>query len=183
VRLRTATPTARLHRDRHSNNAGANRWSRTEQLFKNGTVAKGQSRLLSAPTSLFSIVSREASFGQAHAFTSGMKTESQTTNLQAEYGLRWIIAALLILFAIAPAHAAERRSSNANLNITVMVMPIVQAQAIADRSKKAADTALVTYSLQSVAVKQTREVRSISIETKAHRGTVVVLETATTVAD
>ena len=112
-----------------------------------------------------------------------MKTESQTTNLQAEYGLRWIIAALLILFAIAPAHAAERRSSNANLNITVMVMPIVQAQAIADRSKKAADTALVTYSLQSVAVKQTREVRSISIETKAHRDTVAVLETATTVAD
>jgi hypothetical protein len=112
-----------------------------------------------------------------------MKTQLQTSKFQAEYGIRWMLAALLILGAMGSAHAADRKSCNATLHISVTVMPIVQAQALAQSTKEEANTSSVAYRLQPVAVRQTREVRNISIETKAHRDAIAVLQTVTTVAD
>jgi hypothetical protein len=112
-----------------------------------------------------------------------MNTHSQTSKSQAEYGIRWIVAALLLLGAIGSAHAADRKSCNATLHISVTVMPIVQAQALAQSTEEAANNSSVAYRLQPVAVRQTREVRNISIETKAHTDAIIVLQTVTTVAD
>ncbi|HWH57053.1 MAG TPA: hypothetical protein VN682_05435 [Terriglobales bacterium] len=111
-----------------------------------------------------------------------MKANSQNSKLQADCGLRWIIAALLIFCAMGSAHAADRKSCTATLHISVTVMPIVQAQALAQNNERAADTASVAYRLQPVVLKPTREVRSLAIATKG-QASVAVLETVTTVAD
>lgn len=112
-----------------------------------------------------------------------MNTSSQTSNLRAECGLRWIVAALLILGALGSAHAEDKISHNANLHIAVTVMPIVQAQAMVQNTEKPANAASVAYRLQPVVARQTREIRSMSNATETQKPSAAVLETLTTLAD
>ena len=112
-----------------------------------------------------------------------MKTQSQTSNRQVEFGVRWIVAALLILCAMSSAHAEDRRSANANLHISVTVVPILQAQAMMHSNQTTAEDHSVTYHLQPVVVRQTREIRSMSTETRAQNRSAAILETVTTIAE
>jgi hypothetical protein len=113
---------------------------------------------------------------------SGMKTRSQTSNLQVQWSLRWTIAALLILCAMGSAHA-QNRSGRANLRINVIVMPIVQAQAMVQGTRTTTLSSPVIYNLLPVALKQTREIRNPLLSTGIVGKPNVVLETVTTIAD
>lgn len=113
-----------------------------------------------------------------------MIANCKTSKLETNCGLRWIIAALLIFCSMGSAHAANRRSCSAELHISVRIMPIVQAQALAQPSERIADQASVSYRLQTVVLRPTRELRSINIATTSNaQPSVAVLETTTTVAD
>ena len=110
-----------------------------------------------------------------------MKT-FETSTLQIEYGIRWMVAALLIFAAMGSAHAAERKSANATLTINVTIMPIVQAQTLLGNNEKPVNATNVAYSLQPAVVKQSHEVRTMPVNAKVQTS-VAVLDTATYIAD
>ena len=112
-----------------------------------------------------------------------MSLRSQTSNRQLECGLRWTIAALLILGAIGSAHAQDKTSAQASLHISVTVMPVLQAEALAQSTRAAVEARSVAFNLQHVVLKQSREVRDKSSAVRIVGNPNAILETVTTVVE
>ena len=112
-----------------------------------------------------------------------MNNTLPTSNLQSEFGLRWLIAALLLLCAVGSAQAQNRASATAQLHINVVVVPFVQAQQMALNAHRFADASPVTYHLQPIALRQKREIRDPQSTKKLVGKTSAVLETITTVTE
>jgi hypothetical protein len=133
---------------------------------------------------VFSMTCVEIQIGQYPAITSGMNTASQTSNMQVQFGLRWTIAALLILLALGSAHAQQRNTATAQLHIRVTVMPMLQAMQSAQTAAQVAEpSAGVAYHLRPVRLQQNFEVRDKLATTRLVGSPSAVLETITTVAE
>ena len=113
-----------------------------------------------------------------------MNTASQTLSLQNQFSLRWIVAALLILLAVGSSHAQDRRSATAQLHISVIVVPILQAQQSVQAVQRGTGVrAAVSYQLQPVVLKETREIRDKLTTSRLVGKESAVLETVTSVVE
>ena len=113
-----------------------------------------------------------------------MNSTSQSLSVQKQFGFRWMIAALLILLAVGSSHAQYRRSATAQLRISVIVVPILQAQqSVQAMQRNAEGTAAVSYHLQPIVLKQTREMRDKSTTDRLVGKGSAVLETVTSVLE
>lgn len=113
-----------------------------------------------------------------------MNSASQTLSVQKQFSLRWLVAALLILLAVGSSHAQDRRSATAQLHISVIVVPILQAQQSVQTVQGSIERpAPVSYHLQPVALKETREIRDKSATTRLVGKDSTVLETVTRVVE